>query len=130
VEALGLDEETRGLIQQEVHETKLLMIDLEADVERENLELKQMLHMEPAHSTADIEDQVDRVVKVRGKVMKEEIMLRARILGLLTPDQRAELEDLHQQRRERIRRDYMNRRQPRAPAPPEEPEPPEPPDRF
>jgi Spy/CpxP family protein refolding chaperone len=89
-----------------------------------------MLHADPAYPTGEIEDQVDRLVKARGKVMKEEIMLRARILGLLTPEQRADLEQMHQQRRERIRRDWMERRQPRAPSDPEEPEPPQPPDRF
>jgi len=123
IDAMQLDEQTRGMIQDEVHSTKLEMITLKGEVERAELELQRMLHQEPMPSSVEIEQQVDHLVQAQGEVMKQEIMLRASILALLTPEQRAELESLHQQRREAVRREFRNREQrpPRSPAPPEPP---------
>jgi Spy/CpxP family protein refolding chaperone len=123
IDALQLDEQTRGMIEEEVHSSKLEAIELKGDVERAQLELQRMLHTEPMPSNREIEAQVDDLVKAQGKVMKQEILLRARILAMLLPEQRAELESLHQQRREAVRRDFRDRqpREPRAPRPPEPP---------
>ena len=63
-----------------------------------------------------VEAQVDRVVNARAAVMKEEILLRARIMALLTPEQRASLEELFQDRRQMFRESRQRReRQPRYP---------------
>jgi len=119
IDALQLDGQTRDMIEQEVHSTKLEMIPLKGEVERAELELHRMLHTEPMPSSEEIEGQVDSLVQAQGDVMKQEILLRARILSLLTPEQRAELESLHQQRREAVRREFRHRepRPPRSPAP-------------
>ena len=128
IEALQLDEQTRGIIEEEVHSTKLEMITLKGDVERAELELQRMLHMEPMPSTREIEAQVDDLVNAQGNVMRQEVLLRARVLALLTPEQRAELESMHRQRRDLMRHEFRNRapRQPRAPQPTEPPVEPEP----
>jgi len=130
IETLQLDEQTRGMIEEEVHGTKLEMIELRGNVERAQLEFQRLLHAEPMPSNREIEAQVDDLVNAQGNVMRQEILLRARIRAMLTPDQRAELEALHQQRREAVRGQMRNRqpRQPRQPEPPEPPEPPEEPD--
>ncbi len=127
IEALQLDEQTRGIIQEEVHSTRLEMITLKGDVERAELELQRMLHTEPMPSTREIEAQVDDLVNAQGNVMRQEILLRSRVLALLTPDQRAELESMHRQRRDAVRREFRNR-EPRAPRPPRPTEPPVEPD--
>ena len=121
--ALQLDDQTRGIIQDEVHSTRLEMITLKGNVQRAELELQRMLHTEPMPSAREIEAQVDDLVKAQGNVMRQEILLRARILAMLLPEQRAELESLHQQRREAVRREFRNRppRPPRAPQPAEPP---------
>ena len=124
VEALGLDDGTRGLIDEEVHQTKLVMIDLKADVERANLELQHMLHAENPPPSSEIEDQVDAFVDAQGRIMREQILLRARILALLTPEQRADLETMHQRRRDDVRRDIRERKRQRVPEPTAEPQPP------
>ncbi len=123
IEALQLDEGTRGVIQDEVHSTRLEMITLRGEVQRAELELQHMLHTEPMPSTRAIEAQVDDLVKAQGNVMREEVLLRARVLALLTPDQRAELESMHRQRRENLRREFRERepRRPREPQPAEPP---------
>ena len=127
IEALQLDEQTRGIIQDEVHSTRLELITLKGNVERAELELQRMLHTEPMPSTREIEAQVDDLVNAQGNVMRQEVLLRARVLALLTPDQRAELESMHRQRRETLRREFRNR-EPRPPRPPQPTEPPVEPD--
>ena len=42
IEALQLDEQTRGIIQEEVHSTRLEMITLRGNVEHAELELQRM----------------------------------------------------------------------------------------
>lgn len=123
IEALQLDDQTRGIIQEEVHSTRLELITLKGDVQRAELELQRMLHTEPLPSTSEIEAQVDELVNAQGNVMRQEVLLRARVLALLTPDQRAELESMHRQRRESVRREFRNRepRRPRSPQPTEPP---------
>lgn len=120
IDALQLDGQTRDMIEQEVHSTKMGLITLKGEVERAELELQRMLRTEPMPSSGEIEGQVDSLVQAQGNVMKQEILLRARILSLLTPEQRTELESLHQQRREAVRREFRNRSH-RSPAPPEPP---------
>ena len=126
--ALQLDDQTRGIIQDEVHSTRLEMITLRGNVQRAELELQRMLHTEPMPSTREIEAQVDDLVNAQGNVMRQEVLLRARVLALLTPEQRAELESMHRQRRDVMRHEFRNRapRQPRAPQPTEPPAEPEP----
>ena len=114
VERLGLDEGTREQIDQEVYEAQQGMIDLNATVQRERLDLEHLLKSEDDLNLREVESQVDRLVKAQGAVMKNEIMLRARVMTYLTPDQRAELSQLHQQRRQR--------RPPRPVAPGERPD--------
>ena len=123
IEALQLDDQTRGIIEEEVHSTRLEMITLKGNVERAELELQRMLHTEPMPSTREIEAQVDDLVNAQGNVMRQEVLLRARVLALLTPDQRAQLESMHQRRRETVRHELRNRqlRQPREPQPTEPP---------
>ena len=123
IEALQLDEKTRDIIQEEVHSTRLELITLRGNVQRAELELQRMLHTEPMPSTREIEAQVDDLVNAQGNVMRQEVLLRARVLALLTPDQRAELESMHRHRRESVRREFRNRepRRPRSPQPTEPP---------
>ena len=59
IEALQLDDQTRGIIQEEVHSTRLQLITLKGDVQRAELELQRLLHTEPMPSTSEIEAQVD-----------------------------------------------------------------------
>ncbi len=123
IEALQLDEQTRDIIEDDVHSTRMEMITLKGHVQRAGLELQRMLHMDPMPSTREIEAQVDDLVNAQGNVMRQEVLLRARVLALLTPDQRAELESMHRIRREDVRREFRNRepRRPRAPQPTEPP---------
>ena len=109
IETLELDEATRASIQEEVHKSKLQMIDLKADVERAHLQFQQMLHADPMPSDRELERQVDQLVGAQSAVMREEILLRAHIMTLLTPEQRAGLEELHQQRRQHMREMRQNR---------------------
>ncbi len=127
IETLQLDEQTRGTIQDEVHSTRLELITLKGDVQRAELELQRMLHTEPMPSTREIEALVDELVNAQGNVMRQEVLLRARVLALLSPDQRAELESMHRQRRQDVRREFRNR-EPRRPRPPQPTEPPVEPD--
>ncbi len=121
VDALGLDDVTRDLIEEEVHQSKLQMIDLKPDVERANLELQRLLHSQDTPPAREIEDLVDAFVDAQGRVMKEEILTRARILALLTPEQRADLETMHQQRRQDVRRDLRDRKRSARPVPQADP---------
>lgn len=120
IEALGLDEATRQAIDEEVYRSQQEMITLRAEAERQSLDLQRVLRTQPADVDLDaVEAQVDRVVRARGAVMKEEILLRARIMALLTPEQRAQLEDRFQARRQRFRDRHPAPADP--PAGPEEP---------
>jgi Spy/CpxP family protein refolding chaperone len=127
IEALGLDEVTRQAIDEEVYRSQQEMITLRAEAERQGLDLQRVLRTQPADvDLGAVEDQVDRVVQARGAVMKEEILLRARIMALLTPEQRTQLEDRFQARRQRFRdrtpQDRNRRPDPMDPPPgPEEP---------
>jgi Spy/CpxP family protein refolding chaperone len=127
VEALGLDQATRDRIDDEAYRSQQALIALRADVERQNLDLQRLLESQegPVDLRA-VEQQVDRFVKARGQVMTEEIMLRARIMSLLTPDQRARLEELFEARRREFRDRALQRREgpPRRPVEGDEPPPP------
>ena len=126
IEALELGDETRQAIDDQVYRTQQEMITLRADVERQNLQLQRLLSDQTdSMDLAGVESQVDRLVGARGAAMKEEILLRARIMAMLTPDQRARLEELFEERRQQFRDRARQRQerpsQPRREVPPDEP---------
>ena len=118
VEQLGLDDVTRNDIDELVYQTQQRMIDLRAQVEKENLQMRRMLDSSDPRPLVEIEDQVDRFVTAQGGVMREEILLRARIMSLLSPEQRTQLEELHAARRREMRERAMSRQRQRSGPPP------------
>lgn len=118
IEMLGLDEGLRAQIEEEVYQTHRRMVELKAQVELEQLELHRLLATEPAPPPRELEAQVDRFVAARGNVTREEILLRSRIRALLTPDQRAQLEELHELRRQHMREERRERLRPAMPSEP------------
>ena len=98
IEKLGLDEATREQIDAEVYQAQREMIDLKAEVDVQNLELGRLLKSPGDLDVEEAEAQVDRVVGAHAARMKSEIMLRVRVAALLTPDQRAQVQQLWKQR--------------------------------
>lgn len=128
VESLALDESTRKKIDDEAFNTQQELISLRAEVERQQLELERMIDAEPAPTVDRVEPNVDRFVAARAAVLKSELLLRAKIRSLLTADQRAKLEQYHEQRRQQFRDRVMSTpRPPGAAGPPDGPPPPPPP---
>lgn len=122
VEQLGLDEATRKKIDDEVYRTQQEMIGLRAEVERQQLEMERLFESESIPALGAIEAQVDRFVGARGAVLKSELLLRAKIKGMLTPEQRAKLEQIHEERRRQFReRMQGNPGAPDAPSTPSSP---------
>ena len=126
IEALELGDETRQAIDDQVYRTQQEMITLRADVELQNLQQQRLLDDQTdSMNLGEVESQVDRFVGARSAQMKEEILLRARIMAMLTPDQRARLEELFEERRQELRDRARQRQdrpnQPRRQAPPDEP---------
>jgi Spy/CpxP family protein refolding chaperone len=103
IEKLGLDEATREQIDDEVYRAQQEMIDLKAEVERQNLELGRLLKSPDDLDVKDAEAQVDKVVGAHAARMKGEMMLRVNVAALLTPDQRIEVQQLWRQRAPRGR---------------------------
>jgi Spy/CpxP family protein refolding chaperone len=110
VEKLGLEEDLSQQIEEEVYQNQLTMVDLRAEMQRQNIELQNLLRAEPAPSMGDVEGQVDRFVSAQGAITKTEIMMRARIRSWLTADQRADLQRIHEARRDEMRERRRDRR--------------------
>jgi Spy/CpxP family protein refolding chaperone len=128
VESLALDDATRKKIDDEAFRTQQELIGLRAEVERQQLDLERMIDAEPAPSVDRAEPQIDRFVTARAAVLKSELLLRARIRSLLTAEQRAKLEQYHEQRRQQFRDRVMSApRQPGSAGTPYGPPPPPPP---
>ena len=129
VDSLELDDSTRKKIDDEAYRTQQELIGLRAEVERQQLELERMIDAEPAPSVDRVEPQIDHFVAARAAVLKSELVLRARIRSLLTAEQRAKLEQYHEERRRQFRDKVMSApRQPGAPGDKTPPPPPPPQD--
>ena len=102
-EKLGLDEETRQKIDDEVYRAQQELITLRAEVERQNLELQRLLEARDKPDLNAVEEQAQRYVEARGEVQKLEIMMRAEIMHLLTAEQRSALEQHYEDRRQAFR---------------------------
>ena len=122
VRELGLSEAQVGQIEQTFFEQRLKLIDLKADLEKQETRLQPLIEADQPDE-AKVSAQIDQVLAARGRLEKANAMMMFSIRRVLTVDQWKKLQEI-QQRRERSF--------PRAPAPPgafeRQPGPPRPPE--
>ena len=111
VDRLGLDDATREEIDDQVYDTQHEMIGLRSTLQSHQLELQRVLvKSTDDFDLGDVEKLVDRLVSAQGAVTKSEIMLRARIMAMLSSDQRHVLQQAHSDQRQDRRRNTRDRR--------------------
>jgi Spy/CpxP family protein refolding chaperone len=105
-------------------EHRLKLIDLHADVERQEAKLQPLVEADQPDE-AKVSAQVELLVAARGKLEKANIMMMLAIRKQLTVEQWKKLQTLQQQREQMRRRGFggPGERWPGTPPPPEAPAP-------
>jgi Spy/CpxP family protein refolding chaperone len=123
VQKLQLTQAQINQLEQVFLDQRLKLIDLRADVEREEARLQPLVEADKIDEPKALA-QIDAVLAARGKLEKQNAMLMFSIRCVLSVEQWKKLQAL-QQERERM---WFERRPALAPMPPEPPSPPRPPD--
>ena len=123
VRELGLQPAQVNQIEQAFLEHRLKLIDLRAEVERQEARLQPLIEADQPDE-AKVSAQIDQVLAARGRLEKANAMMMLSIRRVLTVEQWKKLEAIKQQR-EQIRREPMP---PLGQVPPAPPSPPRPPD--
>ena len=103
-------------------EHRLKLIDLHADVERQEAKLQPLVEADQPDE-AKVSAQVELLVAARGKLEKANIMMMLAIRKVLTVEQWKKLQTLQQQRQQMRYHGARGPEEPRAPRPPEAPTP-------
>jgi protein CpxP len=122
--ALGLSDAQTRKIEQAFFEHRIKLIDLRAELEREETRLQPLLEVDQPDE-AKVGAQIDLVLAARGRLEKANAMMMLAIRKVLSTEQWRRLESIKQER-ERPHVPPV----PRQPAPPgQPPQPPQPPER-
>ncbi|MCI0625771.1 MAG: periplasmic heavy metal sensor [Acidobacteria bacterium] len=108
VRELGISEAQVSQIEQAFFEQRLKLIDLKADLEKQETKLQPLIEADQPDE-AKVSAQIDQVLAARGRLEKANAMMMFSIRRVLSVDQWKKLQEI-QQRRERSF--------PRRPAPP------------
>jgi Spy/CpxP family protein refolding chaperone len=121
---LGLSEQQISQIEQTFLEHRLKLIDLKAEVERQETRLQPLIEADQVDE-AKVSAQVDLVLGARMRLEKANVMMMLAIRKVLSVEQWRKLEQM-KQAHERIRRIAPRREMPGAPGhpprPPDQPE--------
>jgi Spy/CpxP family protein refolding chaperone len=98
--AIGLSDDQVKQIESTFMSHKLKLIDLRADLEKKELELKPLVDADQP-DVSKVGAQIDQVVAARGRLEKEATMMSLDIRRVLTVDQWKKLKDYQQQRMKR-----------------------------
>lgn len=112
---IGLSDEQTEKIEKIFNEAALKRIDMKAQLQKENLKLREMLD-EKVLDMQKIEKQIDTVLNVLTQLKKGEMMTKVKVMSILTPEQREKLRESFQAAK---RARYIHRgRKPSAPVAP------------
>ncbi len=105
---LNLSDQQKQQLEKTFNDYKLKLIDLRADVERQETKLKPM--MDAAQLDAKgIPAQIDAIVAARGRLERTMMMMHFDLVKVLTPEQWKQLQAMRDQHREE-RREYREER--------------------
>jgi len=130
VQEIGLSQQQVKQIEDTFYDHRLKLIDLKANVEREETRLQPLMEADTVNE-AQIGPQIDKVLAARTALEKANVMMMLSIRKVLTVDQWKKLESLRNQREGMMKRkieegERMKRRMgpgyTPAPPPPEEPD--------
>jgi Spy/CpxP family protein refolding chaperone len=97
VRKLGLSEAQVGRIEQTFLEYRLRLVDLRADLEKQELSLQPLLDADRPDE-AKVAAQIDLITTARGKLEKENALMLLAIRRVLSTDQWKQLQGLQQER--------------------------------
>lgn len=109
VKAIGLSDDQAKQIEAKFLAHKLKLVDLRADLERNELELKPLVDADQPDE-AKVSAQIDQVVAARGRLEKEATMMNLDIRRVLTVDQWKKLKEYQQQRMQGMMRGWRSKR--------------------
>ena len=126
VRELALSETQVGQIEQTFFEQRLKLIDLKADLEKQETRLQPLIEADQPDE-AKVSAQIDQVLAARGRLEKANAMMMFSIRRVLTVEQWKKLQEIKERRERRFPRapapPGMFERQPGPPRPPEEDQP-------
>ncbi len=105
VKAIELSDDQAKQIESKFLAHKLKLVDLRADLEKKELELRPLVDADQPDE-AKVGAQIDQVVAARGRLEKEATMMNLDIRRVLTVDQWKKLKEYQQQRMRNFGRDW------------------------
>ena len=97
VKEIGLTDSQAAQVQQTFLEHKLKLVDLRADLEKQELQLQPLIDADQPDES-QVSAQIDQVLAARGRLEKEATMMMLAIRRVLNVDQWKKLQTIQQQR--------------------------------